>query len=389
MIIALLMVVSVVRKSWIMNHCLQLGHERKTRRNGLLFFWQALPEHFPLDHLATLSRTFRYPIIPHDTARLFTNEESSAGGYTGAHDSSRVATESGLYTVDAHRVPDGDEEATVMVAEAEYIRMKWYQRPCFIVGLALFACVLFGAVVVFVVRQPSAASSSSLTFPTTALIAAPATREPTTPPPTSTPTTPLVASEPTSLTPVLIACNFLSIRDATTCRSISEFGGKTTGSTIPSEIGLLTQLTYLDFYENFLTSTIPSEIGLLTHLTYLNFYDNSLTSSIPSEVGLLTQLMRLDFYSNLLTSTIPSEIGLLERLTLLSFWRNSLTSTIPSEIGLLTQLKYLSFSDNTLKGTMPSSLCSFPSLEEFIFVDCGKITCDSGCCYDAYNFLCG
>ena len=126
------------------------------------------------------------------------------------------------------------------------------------------------------------------------------------------------------------ACNFLSIPNLTTCLSTLSFNYGTTGSTIPSEIGLSTQLTYLDFFDNSLTSTIPSEIGLLTQLTFLDFSDNDLTS------------------------------------------------TIPKEIGLLTQLTFLFFNDNVLMGTIPASLCSLPT--EGIYIDCGEITCASGCC---------
>jgi Leucine-rich repeat (LRR) protein len=42
-----------------------------------------------------------------------------------------------------------------------------------------------------------------------------------------------------------------------------------------------------------LTSTIPSEIGLLTQLELLSFFNNSLTSTIPSEILRLTQLTSL------------------------------------------------------------------------------------------------
>ena len=194
----------------------------------------------------------------------------------------------------------------MMVAEAEFVRMKWYQRRWIFLGLALFACGLVVAVVVLVVRPQSATDTSSLTSPTSA---------------------------PTSLTPEQIACNFLSEPDVAECRSTVVFGGTTTGSTIPSEIGLLTQLQGLSFSSNQLTSAIPSEIGLLTQLTYL------------------------------------------------SFWSNSLTSTIPSEIETLTQLRSLWFNNNTLMGTIPSSLCSLPSLITNIFIDCGEITCASGCCF--------
>jgi hypothetical protein len=42
----------------------------------------------------------------------------------------------------------------------------------------------------------------------------------------------------------------------------------------------------------------------------------------------------------------------------------------------LTNL-YLDY--NALEGTIPSSLCSISSLVH-IYIDCGEITCDSGCC---------
>jgi len=43
--------------------------------------------------------------------------------------------------------------------------------------------------------------------------------------------------------------------------------------------------------------------------------DNLLTSSIPTEIGRLTNLTRLSMYNNMLNSSIPTEIGLLSTLT--------------------------------------------------------------------------
>ncbi|KAI2489096.1 hypothetical protein MHU86_25498 [Fragilaria crotonensis] len=273
------------------------------------------------------SRTVRSPIGSYASPREFTNEESKQED--GVPNSAAAGI--GVYTVEAQRVPDGNEDGTVLVAEAQYLRTKWYQRRWIFVGLALLACGLVVVlVVVLVVRQPSAASSSSsLTSPPTVPITgapttpepttappttdpitttpatpeptttppttvpitgAPSTSEPTTAPPTtatttSAPTTPdptpppptfapiapisptskpISAALPTlapitrrptttsnpisSLTPFGIACNFLSIPNVTKCQSTFVFdsvnnGDKTTGSIIPSEIGLLMQLT--------------------------------------------------------------------------------------------------------------------------------------------------
>jgi hypothetical protein len=205
--------------------------------------------------------------------------------------------------------------------------------------------------------------------PTTRATAKPTARAPTAKPSTRAPTAKPTARAPTAkpstrLTPEQIACNFLSVPNLTKCRSKAWFDSyynyaeRTTGSTIPSEIGLLTQLTYLDFSYNRLTSTIPSEIALLTKLSVLSFYKNQLTSTIPSEFARLTQLTYLGFGSNQMTSTIPSEIGLMTQLTRLSFYYNYLT------------------------GTIPSSLCAVGSMT--IVVDCGEIAC--GCCISGVDY---
>ncbi|KAI2510138.1 hypothetical protein MHU86_4305 [Fragilaria crotonensis] len=153
-----------------------------------------------------------------------------------------MASESRLFAVEAERVPYEKEEGTMMVAEAQRFTLKWYQRPVYrwiSVGSILFACGLVVAVVVLVVRPSAASSSSSLTSPT--------------PVPTTAPTT----SKPTDLMSELIACKFLSIPNVTNCRSIDVFdfsaGDPTIASTIPSEIGLLTQMVHLDFSEGSLT----------------------------------------------------------------------------------------------------------------------------------------
>jgi hypothetical protein len=259
---------------------------------------------------------------------------------------------------DHRAVPDG--------FEVPEVRTKCYQRPVYrwiSLGSILFG--LAGAIallVVLVIRPQSAASSSSLAPSTpVATTAAPTKPDPSAAPRTPVPITGAPASapisspmsEPTSSTPEQIACNFLSIPNVTKCRSTVDYYGSPTGPKIPSEIGLLTQLTFLTLRGKSLTSTIPSEIGLLTQLKVLHLYSNSLTSTIPSEIGLLSQLMDLSFYDN------------------------QLTSTIPSEIGFLTQLEFLWFNNNTLKGTIPASLCSL-SPPFYISIDCSEITCD--CC---------
>ena len=81
---------------------------------------------------------------------------------------------------------------------------------------------------------------------------------------------------------------------------------------------------------------------------------NDLTGKIPTELGLLSSLTFLSLGPNRLTGTLPTEIGLLTSLTDLRLYFNTFTGTLPTEIGLLTSLTDLGLSDNTF------SLAHFP-----------------------------
>ena len=73
-------------------------------------------------------------------------------------------------------------------------------------------------------------------------------------------------------------------------------------------------------------NSTPIEMGLFVDTTpFLDLTYNKLTGALPTEVGLLTQLTALRLHNNQLTG-IPTEIG-------------SLTpGTFPSILGTLTQL---------------------------------------------------
>jgi hypothetical protein len=118
----------------------------------------------------------------------------------------------------------------------------------------------------------------------------------------------------------------------------------------------------LYFWKNGLNGTIPSELGNLSNLTWLNLGNNSLSGTIPSELGNLTKLTQMMLFSNSLTGGIPAELGNLANLTTLQLSFNSLSGSIPSELGNLTDLTYLNLSYNSLTGTIPSEVSSLPKL---------------------------
>ena len=109
------------------------------------------------------------------------------------------------------------------------------------------------------------------------------------------------------------------------------FTGKDITS-LPAEIGNLTNLTSLWLSTNELTS-LPAEIGNLANLIDLVLDYNSLTS-LPAEIGSLTNLTTLWLTFNQLTS-LPAEIGNLANLIEIQLGANQLTS-LPDSIVKLT-----------------------------------------------------
>ena len=92
-------------------------------------------------------------------------------------------------------------------------------------------------------------------------------------------------------------------------------------------------------YANNLTGTLPAELGVLTDLTFLGLDENQLTGSIPPELGNLTNLLHLNLTINQLTGNLPIELGNLTNLQELHLSNNQFTGTIPSELGNLSNLQ--------------------------------------------------
>eukprot|EP01112_Ceratiomyxa_fruticulosa_P000575 TRINITY_DN10516_c0_g1_i3.p1 TRINITY_DN10516_c0_g1~~TRINITY_DN10516_c0_g1_i3.p1 ORF type:complete len:216 (-),score=37.00 TRINITY_DN10516_c0_g1_i3:191-838(-) len=100
--------------------------------------------------------------------------------------------------------------------------------------------------------------------------------------------------------------------------------------TIPTSIGNLRNLQYLDFSNNFISGTLPSQIGSLVSLKEFQLYNNNITGTIPNSIGALTNLQNLDFHNNQLISTIPNSIGDVNSFISLDLSQNMLQSPIPS-----------------------------------------------------------
>ncbi|MBV7328146.1 leucine-rich repeat domain-containing protein [Chloroflexi bacterium TSY] len=131
---------------------------------------------------------------------------------------------------------------------------------------------------------------------------------------------------------------------------------------IPSELGQLPNLTWLDLHKNQLSGAIPVEVGALSNLTYLSLWDNQLSGAIPAEVSNLSNLTVLGLGLNQLSGPIPPELGNLANLQELYLNVNSLSGPIPPELGNLANLRELYLNVNSLSGSIPSTFQNLSNL---------------------------
>ena len=133
---------------------------------------------------------------------------------------------------------------------------------------------------------------------------------------------------------------------------------------LPSEIGELRSLEYLELRENRFDGQIPTELGLLQSLTYLDISDHKYFTepTIPSELGNLSLLKKLYMSHNGLLGTVPSELFGLVSLEELNLSWNSLNGSLPLSMELIS-LREMDLSNNKLSGMLPGSLGSLESLE--------------------------
>ena len=133
--------------------------------------------------------------------------------------------------------------------------------------------------------------------------------------------------------------------------------------TLPSEIGMCTELAMLSIVNSRLTGSLPSALWQLPSLVYLGMnYNFDLSGTIASELGLMTNMQFLDVSNNQITGTIPSELGLLEHLTFLNLWENDLSGSIPTWVGQLSSVEYVLLMGNQLSGQMPATLAQLSTL---------------------------
>jgi leucine-rich repeat protein SHOC2 len=129
--------------------------------------------------------------------------------------------------------------------------------------------------------------------------------------------------------------------------SLTQVSLRNTGLTAaPGSLASIRALAWLDLSENQLTA-FPDP-ALIPNVETLYTADNALTE-LPSTVGNLARLTYLNLDRNQLTA-LPAEIGNLKELTFLRLNGNKLTS-LPESMGQLKNLKRLYLKGNPLPDT--------------------------------------
>jgi hypothetical protein len=135
--------------------------------------------------------------------------------------------------------------------------------------------------------------------------------------------------------------------------------------TIPSSLGKLFNLLYLDVSENKYSGFIPSEFEKLRSLVFLDMSNNNLKGSIAANLRRMTSLQQLFLEHNHLTGSISawfddnnddtttSSISLVN----IDLSDNKLSGNIPGELFLLPEVQTVSLTKNCFTGTLPSSMC--------------------------------
>jgi hypothetical protein len=122
-------------------------------------------------------------------------------------------------------------------------------------------------------------------------------------------------------------------------------------------MGLLSMLTIWGMERGGLESTIPTEIGKLTNLIFIDFDFNELSGSLSSELLSLSSLTQLDLNDNMLTGSING-IGVFPNMTFLQLHANAFTGTVPEGVGTFSSLGAFTLHDSNISGTMPQSVCN-------------------------------
>ncbi|KAI3705072.1 hypothetical protein L1987_75304 [Smallanthus sonchifolius] len=141
------------------------------------------------------------------------------------------------------------------------------------------------------------------------------------------------------------------------CQKLSQLflGDNKLSDTIPKELLQLSSLSFiLNLSHNNLFGSLPTEVGDLKMLTYLDLSHNNLSGNIPDSLGSCTSLLFLSLKGNLFQGIIPQSLSSVRGVARLDLSYNNLSGQIPRFLERFT-LDYLDLSFNDFEGEVPVS----------------------------------
>ncbi|KAG6411467.1 hypothetical protein SASPL_129549 [Salvia splendens] len=145
--------------------------------------------------------------------------------------------------------------------------------------------------------------------------------------------------------------------------------GKNLTGYIPSEIGALSCLAFLDLSHNFFSGPLPQQIAALQSLVHFDISSNNFNGSLLQGLSNLTNLQgTLNLSYNSFSGEIPASFGRFPVMVSLDLRCNNLSGKIP-EVGSLLNQGPTAFSGNLdLCGFPLSTPCTAPEAKDPIFI---------------------
>ncbi|XP_073155118.1 probable LRR receptor-like serine/threonine-protein kinase At4g37250 [Henckelia pumila] len=99
-----------------------------------------------------------------------------------------------------------------------------------------------------------------------------------------------------------------------------------------------------------LLGSIPSDLGMIEHLRYLNLSGNFITGPLPSSLLIASELRVLDFSNNNFSGQLPQNLSALHNLTVVYLKNNLISGSLP---GGFNSVESLDVSSNLIDGSLP------------------------------------
>ena len=158
---------------------------------------------------------------------------------------------------------------------------------------------------------------------------------------------------------------------------------------LPESLVSLPSLIYLYVRRNSLTIDLDElfQPGNLPSIFALWMDANEIGGSIPTAIGLYTDLASLSMTESDLTGPLPTELGQLVNMRRCWLYDNALTGPIPTQLNNWGQLQVLELYGNDLTGDMPMAVCDAVGASEYEFrtlsADCEEVACQN-CCTECF-----